>query len=51
MIETIGFELTTKRRNILNVVRNIIPDGGSYLAESLADKFLQKDRKVVQRGF
>ena len=45
VIKIVGFKLLTKRRDIRsasNVVRNTIPDGGSYVAKSLAGKTFSK---------
>ena len=53
VIKIIGFKLLTKGRDIRsasNVVRNTIPDGGSYVAKILLAKLLAKGQKSW-RGF
>ena len=51
MIEIIGFKLITKGRDIRstsNVKWNTIPDGGSYVAKSLAGKTFSKGAEKLE---
>ena len=51
VIKTIGFKLLTKLRDIRsasNVVRNTVPDGGSYVAKSLAGKTFSKGAEKLE---
>ena len=51
VIEIIGFKLLTKGRDIRsasNVERNTIPDGGSYVAKSLAGKTFSKGAEKLE---
>ena len=51
VIKIIGFKLLTKGRDIrsaLNVVRNTIPDVGSYMAKSLAGKTFSKGAEKLE---
>ena len=47
VIEIIGFKLITKGR-ALNVEWNTIPDGGSYMAKSLAGKTYSKRAEKLE---
>ena len=52
MIKIIGFKLLTKGRDIQsasNVVRNTIPDGGSYVAKSLAGKTFSEGGEKAEK--
>ena len=48
VIKIIGFELLTKGRGASNVVRNRIPDGGSYVAKSLAGKTFSEGAEKLE---
>ena len=51
VIEIIGFKLLTKGQDIrsdLNIVRNTIQDGGSYVAKSLAGKTFSKGAERLE---
>ena len=54
MIEIIGFKLLTKGRDICSISngeRNMIPDGWSYVAKSLASKTFGKRAKKLEGIF
>ena len=51
VIELIGFKLITNWQDIRsasNVVHNTIPDGGSYVAKSLAGKTFSKGAEKLE---
>ena len=54
MIEIIGFKLLTKGQDICsvsNVEQNMIPEGGGYVAKSLAGKTFSKGAEKLGGDF